>query len=338
MSILKQVVASIKEGDALTTVALNSDDYRPTSIEIVKHLLSKKLGGIYITTTRPSGSIIADLKKIKADLGDLYFVDMISLTVGGETEDPRTLFIESPTMLESVLLNIGFGCAQLSFNVTNFRTTPLHAVFDAACEEAQKRGIRVTGSEIVGLVPWEVLRQAAVYYLHRMGKSPGLPVPDLATAAIQSLGLRDVAMLEILYGAGLRASELVELPIEAIDFRGLLLRVVGKGKKERIVPMGEVAANALDEYMKRGRPLLLADRDVRGHVVFLTRRGKGMTRQNFFLRIRQHAQKAGIDFDWEILSLQIPTDRPAKQWMYFPALALLGFVVIRQRKRLALLS
>jgi hypothetical protein len=45
------------------------------------------------------------------------------------------------------------------------------------------------------------------------------------------------------------------------------------------------------------------------------------------------AQKAGIDFDWEILSLQIPTDRPAKQWMYFPALALLGLVVIRQRKR-----
>jgi hypothetical protein len=45
------------------------------------------------------------------------------------------------------------------------------------------------------------------------------------------------------------------------------------------------------------------------------------------------AQKAGIDFDWEILSLQIPTDRPAKQWMYFPALALLGLVVIRQRQR-----
>lgn len=106
MSILKQVVGSIKEGDALTTVSLNSDSYRPTSTEIVKHLLGKKLGGIYITTTRPSGSIIADLEKIKANLGDLYFVDMISLTVGGETDDPRTMFIESPTMLESVLLNI----------------------------------------------------------------------------------------------------------------------------------------------------------------------------------------------------------------------------------------
>ena len=55
MNVLKQVVASIKEGDALTTVSLNSDNYRPTSTEIVKHLLSKKLGGIYITTTRPIG-------------------------------------------------------------------------------------------------------------------------------------------------------------------------------------------------------------------------------------------------------------------------------------------
>ena len=114
--------------------------------------------------------------------------------------DPRAL-VGKPVYKDGRFTNLKgigweipeYGCAQLSFNVTNFRTTPLHGVFDAACEEAQKRGIRVTGSEIVGLVPWEVLRQAAVYYLHRMGKSPGLPVPDLATAAIQSLGLCDVA-------------------------------------------------------------------------------------------------------------------------------------------------
>ena len=114
--------------------------------------------------------------------------------------DPRTL-VGKPVYKDGRFTNLKgigweipeYGCAQLSFNVTNFRTTPLHEVFDAACEEARKRGIRVTGSEIVGLVPWEVLRQAAVHYLRRMGKSPGLPVPDLAAAAIQSLGLRDVA-------------------------------------------------------------------------------------------------------------------------------------------------
>ena len=109
-----------------------------------------------------------------------------------------------------------------------------------------------------------------------------------------ALGLRDVAMLEMLYGAGLRVSELVNLPIGAVDQRALLLRVIGKGNKERVVPMGEVASDALQNYMKQGRPELLGEREDRPGIVFLTRRGKRMTRQNFFLRIRQHAQKAGI--------------------------------------------
>ena len=111
------------------------------------------------------------------------------------------------------------------------------------------------------------------------------------------LGLRDVAMLEILYGAGLRVSELVGLPIAAVDLRGRLLRVVGKGNKERVVPMGEIAAEALSIYFKQARPILLADRVDHDRAVFLTRRGRKMTRQNFFTRIRQHATKAGIPRD-----------------------------------------
>ena len=108
------------------------------------------------------------------------------------------------------------------------------------------------------------------------------------------LGLRDVAMLEMLYGAGLRVSELVHLPIGAVDARALLLRVIGKGNKERVVPLGEIAAEALHQYMTKGRPSLLNEREDRDHTVFLTRRGTKMTRQNFFLRIRRHAQNAGI--------------------------------------------
>ncbi len=111
------------------------------------------------------------------------------------------------------------------------------------------------------------------------------------------LGLRDVAMLEILYGAGLRVTELVQLPIAALDLRGLLLRVVGKGSKERVVPMGEVAAAALTDYFENARPLLLGDRVDHDHSVFLTRRGRKMTRQNFFTRVRLHAIKAGIASD-----------------------------------------
>ena len=111
------------------------------------------------------------------------------------------------------------------------------------------------------------------------------------------LGLRDVAMLEVLYGAGLRVSELVGLPMAAVDLRGLLLRVMGKGSKERVVPIGEVAATALSAYFEGARPVLLGDRVDRDHAVFLTRRGQKMTRQNFFGRIRQHAVKAGIAAD-----------------------------------------
>ncbi|HEB90168.1 MAG TPA: site-specific tyrosine recombinase XerD [Deltaproteobacteria bacterium] len=111
------------------------------------------------------------------------------------------------------------------------------------------------------------------------------------------LGLRDVAMLEVLYGAGLRVSELVRLPMAAVDLRGLLLRVVGKGRKERLVPMGEVAAAAVRRYLAEARPVLLGERPDADHHVFLTRRGRGMTRQNFFVRIRRHAVRAGIAKD-----------------------------------------
>ncbi len=111
------------------------------------------------------------------------------------------------------------------------------------------------------------------------------------------LAMRDVSMLEMLYGAGLRVTELVTLPLAAIDRQGWLLRVIGKGRKERIVPMGQVAAVALEEYLLEARPELLGERDDRDHSVFLTRRGKAMTRQNFFARLRNHAKKAGIATD-----------------------------------------
>ncbi len=111
------------------------------------------------------------------------------------------------------------------------------------------------------------------------------------------LGLRDVAMLEVLYGAGLRVSELVGLPLSTIDLRGLLLLVVGKVSKERIVPIGEAAANAIMVYLEKARPILLGGRIDHDHAVFLTRRGRSMTRQNFFARLRRHASKAGIAKD-----------------------------------------
>ncbi|UCC48044.1 MAG: glutamate formimidoyltransferase [Gemmatimonadota bacterium] len=83
--------------------------------------------------------------------------------------------------------------AQISMNLTNYKVTPPHEVLEAAREEALKRGIVVTGSEIVGVVPYEAMRRAAAFYLKRMRKSTGIPIPDLMETAIQSMGLRDVA-------------------------------------------------------------------------------------------------------------------------------------------------
>lgn len=83
--------------------------------------------------------------------------------------------------------------AQISMNLTNYHVSPPHEILEAARAEAAMRGIAITGSEIVGVVPFEAIKQAAVYYLNRMRKSTGLPVPDLMETAVQSMGLRDVA-------------------------------------------------------------------------------------------------------------------------------------------------
>ncbi|HEX9884976.1 MAG TPA: glutamate formimidoyltransferase [Longimicrobiales bacterium] len=86
-----------------------------------------------------------------------------------------------------------YGRAQISMNLTDYDIAAPHEVLEAARDEARKRGIGVTGSEIVGVIPYEALRRAAVFYRRRMLKSTGIPVPDLLETAVQSMGLRDVA-------------------------------------------------------------------------------------------------------------------------------------------------
>lgn len=108
------------------------------------------------------------------------------------------------------------------------------------------------------------------------------------------LCVRDRAMLEVLYGGGLRVSELVGLPLSAVDRRAGWLRVTGKGRKERIVPLGELALEAVDVYLESGRPQLLGARAADPDALFLSRRGSAMTRQNFFARLRRLARLAGI--------------------------------------------
>jgi len=86
-----------------------------------------------------------------------------------------------------------YNRAQISMNLTNYKVSPPHQVLEAAREEARKRGIVLTGSEVVGLIPYDAIREAGRFYRKRMMKSPGIPVPDLVETAVQSMGLRDVA-------------------------------------------------------------------------------------------------------------------------------------------------
>ena len=113
-----------------------------------------------------------------------------------------------------------------------------------------------------------------------------------------ALSLRDRAMLECLYGAGLRVSELCALPLASLDRRRGVLRVLGKGRRERLVPLGEPALAALDAYLASARPVLArkAGKPARraGEAVFLSNRGSAMTRQNFFTRLRSLARQVGI--------------------------------------------
>lgn len=109
------------------------------------------------------------------------------------------------------------------------------------------------------------------------------------------LELRDKAMLELLYATGLRVSELVSLSLGNMSLRQGVVRVIGKGDKERLVPLGEEAAYWVKEFLQYGRPILL--KGELSDTVFPSKRGKMMTRQTFWHRIKHYALLAGIDSD-----------------------------------------
>ncbi len=106
------------------------------------------------------------------------------------------------------------------------------------------------------------------------------------------LGLRDRAMLELLYACGLRVSELVNLRVDQVNLRQGAVRVVGKGDKERLVPIGETGIEWLERYLKQSRGILLGQ--ALSPALFVTQRGGAMTRQMFWVLIKRYALTAGI--------------------------------------------
>jgi glutamate formiminotransferase/formiminotetrahydrofolate cyclodeaminase len=109
-----------------------------------------------------------------------------------------------------------YHCAQVSMNLTDYKVTPPHEVLEAARELAISRGIVVTGSEVVGVVPYDAMHQAGRYYLRRMRKSTGIPARDVVTTAVQAMGLEDVAEFDIdrkVIGLPVQSGPLVNLKV-----------------------------------------------------------------------------------------------------------------------------
>jgi integrase/recombinase XerD len=125
-------------------------------------------------------------------------------------------------------------------------------------------------------------------YLNReeVEKLLGAPPTD------KPAGLRDCAMLQVLYATGLRVTELCRLELSAVERDMGVLRVTGKGNKQRLVPFGEPAREAIDSYLRDGRPKLLKGRASR--FVFVTARGSAMTRQAFWHLLRGYGRRVGL--------------------------------------------
>jgi len=134
---------------------------------------------------------------------------------------------------------------------------------------------------------------------------PGLP-SALTVAEVERLlagpktnpgGLRDRALLEVLYGAGLRASEVLGLRLQDIDMDVGFVRTLGKGDKERVVPLGRKAIEALRAYNDRGRPFLGGAGTLKAPELFLNTRGRRLSRQGLHLIIKGYAAAAGLSSD-----------------------------------------
>ena len=142
------------------------------------------------TSTRRANSVAFDLReagRLKREGGKIT-----GKIIKDKNDDP----VRTPGYFNN-LKGIGwfideYGVAQISYNITNIKTTPLHEVFDKTCERAQARGMRVTGSELIGLVPKKVLLDAGRYYLAKQNRSKAIPENEIIHIAVKSLGLDEL--------------------------------------------------------------------------------------------------------------------------------------------------
>jgi integrase/recombinase XerD len=191
---------------------------------------------------------------------------------------------------------------KLIATTTNDLREFIHALFDTGLNP---RSINRKISSIRVFYRYLVFRKsldrnpASELELLKVGrKLPSVLSINEVTAIIESandktpLGYRDRACLELLYGAGLRISELLSLKIADLDMENGLLNVIGKGNRQRIVPFGKKAVNAVDDYMSQGRPHIIKRRS--SAFLVLNARGSKMSRMGFLKVLRKYRIKSGI--------------------------------------------
>ena len=177
-----------------------------------------------------------------------------------------------------------------------------HRQLNSMSTATQARILTCLRAFYLHLLTSKIINQDPTTKLHHPKQAQKLPIflnidevdkllntPDQKTI----FGLRDRAMLELLYSCGLRVSELINLSYHNINLTDEYIRIHGKGNKERVLPMGEVAIEHLNKYEQQSRPFLLKSGQTDGY--FLSNRGSAMSRQNFFYIIKAYALKAGID-------------------------------------------
>ena len=163
------------------------------------------------------------------------------------------------------------------------KTSALRSFLKFLCAEGE---IKSVPEEAIGAIrrPRRLPKSLDVDEVSRLLSAPDLSDP---------LGVRDRAMLETLYASGLRVSELVGIKAADVDLRMGFVRCVGKGEKERVVPLGEIAVHCIAAYLERSRPALT--RGKRSEFLFLSRLGGPMTRVAFWKIIKKHSVNAGIN-------------------------------------------
>jgi integrase/recombinase XerD len=207
-----------------------------------------------------------------------YRSDLTALSKWAGARDANLL-----TMTEASLFDyFAAQHANTKASSSNRRLATLRRFFGWARREnllAQDPCLRIPTAKRAPRLP-KTLTEAQVEAL--------LNTPQTATP----LGLRDRAMLELMYASGLRVSELVSITMVQIGLNEGVLRIMGKGAKERLVPFGEMARDWLERYLRDGRGEILSGQVC--DAVFVTARGAGMSRQMFWTLIKKHALAAGI--------------------------------------------